>query len=238
MKAYAAVTKRFFAQIWSDAMLAALLFVPLIMGALFRFGVPALEAYLCQRTGRAALLTPYYTVFDLLLTVMPPLMCTAAGAMVMLDEADMGLTRAIAVTPVGRLGYLLSRIGVPAAFATVYCAAVTMGFCLSGMQIVRILLLAVSAGFMGAAVSLMIASLARNKVEGLAFTKLSGLFVLGLPAALFIPAPYKYLAGVLPTLWMTQLAMGGSPANVIPACVASMLWAAVFVRYFINKILA
>lgn len=110
MKAYVAVTKRFFAQIWSDAMLTVLLFAPLLMGLLFRLGVPALEAYLCQRTGKAALLTPYYAVFDLLLAAMTPIMFTAAGAMVILDEADMGLARAIAVTPVGRGGYLLSRI--------------------------------------------------------------------------------------------------------------------------------
>lgn len=237
MKAFLSATKLFFSRIWSDAMLAALTFVPVCMGLMFRFGVPALEGYLCARLGKAFILAPYYPVFDFLLSVMTPLMFTAAGAMVILDEADDGLSRAIAVTPVGRAGYLASRIGVPALLATLYSALVTAAFRLSGMDAGRIALLALCSGALGVVVALMVAAMARNKVEGMAFTKLSGLFVLGLPAALFVPAPAKYLAGVLPTLWMAELALGGSAANALPALAASALWAALFFRRFQRKIL-
>lgn len=237
MRALCSVTKRFFAQIWSDVMLAALIFVPLVMGVVFRFGVPALESFLCRRFEAGAILAPYYPVFDLLLAVMTPLMFTAAGAMVILDEVDAGITRAIAVTPVGRRGYLASRIGVPALFSTVYCAGVLAVFKLSALGTARVLLLALCCGTLGIVVALLIAANAKNKVEGMALSKLSGLFVLGLPAALLVPAPFKYLAGILPTFWTTELAMGGSLLHVIPALASSALWAAFFARRFSKKIL-
>lgn len=238
MNAFLSASKRFFAEIWSDAMLAALVFVPLLMGLLFRFGVPALEGYLCQRLARAAILAPYYPIFDLLLSIMTPVMFTAAGSMVILDEADLGLARAIAVTPVGRAGYLASRIGVPALLATVYCMAVTLLFRLSDMNAPRLVLLAVCSGAFSIAAALMISSMAKNKVEGLAYSKLSGLLVLGLPVALLVPSPFKYAAAFLPTFWMTELATGGNAWLAIPALIASALLSAAFARHFLRKLLA
>lgn len=237
MKIFLSATKRFFAEIWSDAMLAVPVLVPLFMGLLFRFGVPALEGYLCGRLGWAAILAPYYPIFDLLLSIMTPLMFTAAGAMVILDEADLGLARAIAVTPVGRGGYLASRIGVPALLATVYCAIVTLVFKLSDMSDLKLLLLAVCSGALSVTVALMISTMAKNKVEGLAYSKLSGLFVLGLPVALLVPAPFKYASAFLPTFWMTELTLGGSLWLVIPAILTSVLLSALFAGYFEKKVL-
>lgn len=237
MKAYLSLTRQFFAQIWSDVMLAVLLFLPLAMGFLFRFGLPVLEGYLCGRFSTDALLAPYYPVFDLLLAAMTPLMFSAAGAMVILDEADAGIARAIAVTPVGRKGYLASRIGIPALLAAAYCAGLLAIFKLSPQSAPRLLLLALCCGALGVAVALLISAYAQNKVEGMALSKLSGLFFIGLPVALLVPPPVKYLAGILPTLWMTELATGGSLLLAAPALASSVLWAALFARHFAKKIL-
>lgn len=237
MKGFACATKRFFAEILSDAMLVALLFIPLVMGVIFRFGVPALEGYLCARLGWAAVLLPYYPLFDLVLCIMSPVMFTAAGALVILDEADMGLTKAISVTPVGRSGYLASRIGVPACIATAYCVVTTQVFKLSGLSAPCLLVLAVCSGVVSVAVALMIASMAKNKVEGLAFAKLSGLFVLGIPAAVLLPAPTKYAAAFLPTFWMTELVLGGNLWNAVPALVTAVLLCLLFAHFFGKKVL-
>lgn len=237
MKMFLSATRRFFAEIWSDAMLVMLIFVPLLMGLAFRFGVPALEGYLCGRLGLAAVLAPYYPIFDLLLSIMTPIMFTTAGALVILDEADLGLARAISVTPVGRSGYLASRIYVPAVLATVYCVIVTLIFRLSDISTERLLILVVCSGFLSVAVALMVSSLAKNKVEGLAFSKLSGLFVLGLPVALLVPAPFKYSCALFPSFWMTELTFGGRLWLAVPAIITSLLLSALFVRHFCKKIL-
>lgn len=203
----------------------------------FRFGVPALEGYLCERLGRAVLIAPYYPIFDLVLSIMTPIMFTAAGAMVILDEADLGLAKAFAVTPVGRSGYLASRIGVPSLLATVYCVIVTLAFKLSDMSLIRMLLLAVCSGVLSVTVALMISTMAKNKVEGLAYSKLSGLFVLGIPIAILVPAPFKYASAFLPTFWMTEITLGGSLWLVIPALATAALLSAGFARYFTKKML-
>lgn len=237
MKILLSATRRFFAEIWSDAMLMVLLFAPLLMGTVFRFGVPVLEAYLCTRLERISLFAPYYPIFDLLLSIMTPIMFTAAGAMVILDEADFGLARAISVTPLGRNGYLASRVGIPALIATVYCVVVTLVFRLSDISIARRLLLAVCSGMLSVAVALMISSMANNKVEGLAFSKLSGLFVLGLPAALLLPTPYKYFLAFLPTFWMTEIAVGKSIWLTLPAFGTAVMLSLLFACRFAKKVL-
>lgn len=238
MRAIISASRRFFEEIWSDAMLTALAAVPLIMGLAFRFGVPLLESYLCAQFNRAQIMSPYYAIFDLLLSIMTPVMFTASGAMVILDEADFGIARAISITPAGRTGYLASRIAIPALFATVYCVVVTLIFRLSAISTGRLLLLAVCSGALGVAAALMISSLAKNKVEGLAFSKLSGMLVLGLPASLLLPSPYKYALAFLPSFWMTELATGGGMWLAIPALLSAALLSAIFALHFQRKLLS
>ena len=83
----------------------------------------------------------------------------------------------------------------------------------------------------------MISALAKNKVEGLAYTKLSGLLVLGLPIALLVPAPFKYASAFLSSFWMTELALGGSLWLTLPALVTAALLSAICLRHFLKKIL-
>ena len=238
MRPFFSATKQFFKQIWADAMLSVLLFAPLIMGLAFHFGVPALEGFICAKAGKAVVLAPYYPLFDLLLAAMTPVMFSAAGALVILDEADGGISRAYITSPLGRSGYLLSRIGVPAVLATVYCVIVTAVFRLSDLSFTRILLLALCSGALGVTVALVVPSLAKNRVEGMAISKLAGLIMLGLPAALLLPAPLKYAAGILPSFWMTELVFdGGGEWNVLPAILTSALLSALFFRMFRKRVL-
>ena len=58
----------------------------------------------------------------------------------------------------------------------------------------------------------------------------------GLPAALLVPSPYKYLAAFLPSFWMTEIMMNGSLWLTIPAVLAAILFALLFVRRFMRKI--
>lgn len=83
----------------------------------------------------------------------------------------------------------------------------------------------------------MISTMAKNKVEGLAYSKLSGLLVLGLPVAMLVPAPFQYVSAFLSTFWMTKLAMGGSAWLVFPALACSLLLSALFARHFQKNVL-
>ncbi len=238
MKGLFIITKQFFAEIWSDAMLIVLLFAPVLMGCAFRFGIPALEGLLCERLSRTAVIAPYYPLFDLLLSLMTPMMFAFSGAMVVLSENDTGLACAIAVTPVGRSGYLLSRIFVPALLSALWCAVILAIFKLSKLSILQMFLLSAVCAVLGAGMSLMVVSLAKNKVEGLALTKLSGLMLLGIPSAILIPPPAQYIAGILPSLWMSKAVMESSSLYMLPALAVSLCYCALFYKSFVRKLLS
>ena len=115
-------------QVWEDGMLLGALCAPVLAGVVFRFGVPFAELQLCRYFQSAEILLPYYLLFDLFLCSLTPYMFCFAAAMVMLTEHDENLTRYMSVTPAGRCGYLLARLGIPAAFARFVTLAIVTAF--------------------------------------------------------------------------------------------------------------
>jgi fluoroquinolone transport system permease protein len=103
----------FLRQISKDSMLYAVLAAPLLAGCAFRFGVPAAESALCGYFGEASILSGYYLLFDLFLAVMTPYIICFVSSLVMLAEYDENMSAYLAVTPVGKRGYILSRLVFP-----------------------------------------------------------------------------------------------------------------------------
>lgn len=131
-----------------------------------------------------------------------------------LEDRDEGTLTAIDVTPVGKAGFMGYRVSVTVALATVvtlFGAALVLpgagwpfAFLLAGL----VALQAVSAAFV-------LPALARNKVEGLALTKLTNIAAVA-PLLAVVPSPWRYLAGVVPSFWVGEL-FGLSPQPLLPA---------------------
>lgn len=200
----------FLMEITRDFMMAACLIGPILVGIIFRFFVPMAETQLCAYFGRTQLIAPYYIVFDLLLAILTPIMSSFAGAMVLLEELDCGTARYCCITPLGRGGYLFSRIALPSLFATVYGLLLLYLFNLSAPDAPILVLLTLSGGLVALTVTLTVVTLAKNKMEGMAIIKLCGLMFLGLPAAYLISQPVRYLFGILPSFWMAELCITGN----------------------------
>lgn len=216
--------KRYLAGIWDDLMLTACALAPILMGLLFRFGIPALEGVLCAETGQAAVITPYNPLFDLLLATMTPMMFAFSGVLMVLEELDNGTARQMMVTPLEQNGYLLSRIGIPALIAVLYGIAALLVFGISGLSVEMVLLLTLLSAVYAVAIGMLVIAFAGNRVEGLALVKLCGLTIAGLPVAWFIHSPAAYVAGVLPTFWMTKLLMAPSPLYAAAALAVALVW--------------
>ena len=92
---------RFIREIFKDAMLIAITFLPVFLGLLFKFGVPLAEAFLTAKTEMPQVLLPYYMLFDLTIIFATPVMFGYAGLMVILEERDTGVLNYLAVTPLG-----------------------------------------------------------------------------------------------------------------------------------------
>ena len=79
MKRILSSTIQVFKQIKSDPMMFAACFTPFVMGALIKFGIPFLE----RITDFS--LQAYYPIFDLLLSIMAPVLLCFAFAMITLE---------------------------------------------------------------------------------------------------------------------------------------------------------
>lgn len=213
----------FLAEITHDFMLAACVCAPIMMGAAFRFLLPVLERLLCASFGKVQILAPYYIIFDLLLAVMTPILFCFAGVLVILEELDCGVAKYYAVTPIGKSGYLWSRVGIPALTALVYDAALLYIFSISRLGLFMIVILSISGGLTALLTSLLVVSFAKNKMEGMALVKLCSLLLIGIPVAYSVAEPVRYLFSFFPSFWMAELCITQNYLYFIPAVFSSGL---------------
>ncbi|MFR2405497.1 MAG: hypothetical protein ACLS76_10135, partial [Eubacterium callanderi] len=102
---------------------------PPLCGAFFRFGIPVLEPLFVRWFGFG--LESYYLLLDLLLSGITPYMLCFVSAMVILDETDSHMSAYLCVTPIGKNGYLVSRLAFPAAVSGLVSFCVLAVFRLS-----------------------------------------------------------------------------------------------------------
>lgn len=224
--------REFIKEIWADIMLAAMLFIPVIMGLVFRFAIPVIENEICNQLNCSEYLAPYYMIFDLFLIIATPLMFVYSGVMVMLGELDNGIARYLVVTPLGKRGYVMSRVGISAAIAVVYSFVLLLAFHISDMTFVQMLVCSIVAGAIGILISFFIVAVAHNKVEGMALTKFSGLLLIGVIVPFFLKAPMKYIASFLPTYWITEYCVNNNIIFIIVGLAESCLYSYILYRKF------
>lgn len=226
----------FVRQIVRDSMLVAICFACVLTALFVRFGVPALEGVLCGYFQKDAILLPYYLLFDLLLILITPYMLCFASAMMMLTEYDENLSGYLAVTPVGKGGYMLSRLLFPSVIAFVASLLLIEYFSLTEWPMFLLLCACVIAELSSVAVALLLFAFSHNRVEGVAMGKLSGLLMLGLFIPFFLSSDVQYLFALLPSFWLSKLCITGRVDLMLPALLSSALWILMLYRRFERKI--
>jgi len=214
----------FILQITRDNMLWVVCLAPLLTALLFRFGLPYAEILLCAYFQRQIVLADYYLLFDLVLCLMPSYMLSFASAMVMLTERDENMAGYMAVTPVGKTGYVLSRLIFPAAIAFPFSILLIYFFSLTDWNFLMLSAVSLLMSFSSTAVALFIFSFSRNRVEGMAMAKMASLILLGLVVPFFVLSEAKYLASFLPTFWAAKLCLEENSLLMIPALAVSLVW--------------
>lgn len=227
---------KFVKEIWEDIMLAAMLFVPVLMGIAFRFVIPVVEKEICDALNCTEYLEPYYMIFDLVLIITTPIMFVYSGVMVMLGEIDNGIAKYLVVTPLGKSGYVISRVGISAVIATVYSFVLVITFHISDISLINMFICSLIAGFTGILISFFIVAIAHNKVEGMALTKFSSFLLIGLIVPFFLKVPMNYIASFLPTFWVTEYCRSGNVMWVVVSIAESCLYSYIFYRKFCSKL--
>lgn len=207
-----------------DMMLLAAGLSPILMGAAIRFGVPVIEGVLLRFTGLSQVLFPYYSLIDILYAAITPAMFCFVAAMVMLEEHDDHIDKYLFVTDLGKTGYYVSRIIIPAVLAFIITVVLLPIFGLAQLAFGVQFFLALSGTLQGIIIGLLVVTISGNKLEGMALTKLSSLLMFGALAPYFMPKPYSFLLSFLPSYWTGMIVTENAPVYMLLCIVVSALW--------------
>jgi fluoroquinolone transport system permease protein len=235
VKAIKSNFRQFLLFLKSDNMMFAACFTPLICALLFRFAVPPLEKLVTGYFNLSEILTPYYTLFDLFLSVLSPAMFCYVAAMMILEEKDDHIVEYLFVTPLGKQGYLVSRLGVPEGISILVTIILLSFFSLSKVPIATNILLSVAGAAQGILTALIIIALSSNKLEGMASAKLTSLMSLGIIAPFFIQKGTQYLLSPLPSFWMAKGVYENNYLYMVLSLVLSSIWIVFLIKRFAPK---
>ncbi len=207
-----------------DMMLLAAGVSPILMGLAIRLGIPAIEQILIKFTGLSHVLSPYYGLLDIFYSAITPAMFCFVAAMVMLEEHDDHIDNYLFITGLGKRGYFISRIVIPAASAFVVTLVLLPLFRLSSLSFMVFIFLALSGALQGIIIALMVVKLSSNKLEGMAITKLSSLIMLGAMAPYFMPSPQCYLLSFMPSFWTGMVLWEKNYFFMLPSLAIAGIW--------------
>ncbi|AYB44565.1 hypothetical protein [Paenibacillus lautus] len=210
---------------WKDPVLTAALMGPLVLLMLSRFGYPVADNWF--DVNHSFQLDPYRGFAASLLVVTIPMLTGMLTGLLMLDERDENMIAYYAVTPLTSKGYLLYRLAFPILLCTVLSIAYLTLSNLSEVgvdSLFVILLLALEAPLF----SLFLAAFSANKVEGLALSKIGGLFIAGPVVATFVPGVWQVLGAWLPTYWPAKVPL--LMANNEPFLALVFSWVGLFLH--------
>jgi fluoroquinolone transport system permease protein len=102
---------------------------------------------------------------------------------------------------------------------------------------------AVLSSFSGILMAMMLVSIASNKVEGLAVSKLLGIIIFGIPLAWFANSYLRVIGCLLPTYWIMDIlikADSGQTVNYMLDFILGMtctsVWFIILYRIFVKKL--
>ncbi len=228
--------KQYLVQITKDAMLFIVCLAPVLCGILFKIGIPEVEKLLSEQFNNMEILVPYYLLFDLLLAVLTPMMISYVSAMVILEDIDEGITNYMAVTPLGKNGYLISKLGIPLSASFIITIIVMMIFSITKITFGQVFGISILTSIIGLIMSMMVISISDNKVEGMAVMKLSGIVMIGIPVAFLTAENVQHLFFFLPSLWIAKFSLEQSLAYFVVCIAVSSVWILFFVKRFLKKV--
>ncbi len=185
-------------QIFRDRTLSTFMFIPVFLILFIRLFVP----YLSQAYPMVADYHSYIMMFGGMQTA---IMFGFITSFIILDEKDENVLQVIRVLPISPLYFMFYRLS----FATLFSAAgafiliQTAGIAYPGL--LNSILLSLQYGLIAPLITLIIATFANNKIEGMAFFKGIDLGLLLPVLAFFVPGIWSYLFAIIPTYWTYTL---------------------------------
>ena len=221
-----------------DPMLMMAFLAPFMLILFLRLVFPLLSDFIFIKT--AFRLYNYYTIAAITMVSVIPMLFGMVYAFILLDENDMHILQVISVTPAGKKNFLYMRMVMPAFlsfFMVLLTVIMTNPVPTEGW--LRTLYISFFLAIQSPFVFLFIGSLARNKIEGLALSKLYGIFLVAVPLGLLLHHPWNYLAFFSPLYWISWAWVISIPGESLIYGTISMVMTfgciLVLFRHFLKK---
>ncbi len=159
-----------------------------------------------------------------------------AAVMVMFNEIDERVTPSLCASPLGRGGYVFSRLGLPTLISVAVAFVLCFTLNLAGLPApiyVTVILVTLVADTLP---SMIVVAFARNKVEGVALFKIAifATFVILVP--FFVDSWVQWLFAPLPSFWIGKLVKELNYLYAVPAVLISIAWLVPLWRRFTEKL--
>ncbi len=202
-----------------DTFLIGMFSYAIMMALVLRFGLPWAVDFFAENQLLEQPLQDWYPMFIAFGAIFAGGML--AGMMfgfMLLDEKEDNTLQAMLVTPLPVQHYIAYRIAIPAALAFF---VILLDFLIINVALPPVLpmvLIAVGGALTAPITTLFFIVFARNKVQGFALTKFTGIAGLLIIAAWFVPEPVEFLFGLFPPYWVSKaywLVLEGNPLWVL-----------------------
>lgn len=223
--------------ILKDMLLVVCVLAPILFGFFIKIVLPYVEKIICRIFERLSFFADYYLIFDLVLCFLTTIMFIFSGTVVALEEMEEGIQKSLIVTPLGKKGYLIARLGIPMVISTLYDIVILNIFSLTEIVFRDTVVLSFLSGIMSVIICMFILAFANNRLEGMVYIKLLGFFVLGIPVPFFVYSDLKYIAGIFPCFWAALYSMNGMWINVMAALIVSSIWLIFLYKKYEKKLI-
>ncbi|HSL31594.1 MAG TPA: hypothetical protein VK900_20505 [Anaerolineales bacterium] len=219
-----------------DSMVSWMVFIPIMMALLMRWGVPALTARLVEQYGFN--LTEYYPVLLAYFFIgMCPMIFGVVIGFLLLDEKDDRTLTALQVTPLPLHSYVLYRIAVPVILTVLLMFVIFPLANLTPFDARTVLISALAAAPMAPMLALYIASIAQNKVQGFALMKLTGIVLFAPVIAYFASPGWELAFGIFPTYWPMKVywLLHAGATNVWLYLIVAVIYQSLVTAFFARR---
>lgn len=191
-----------------DPVLLLSLIGPILLGILIRVGLPHLTDLVLVEVGLD--LVPYYPGFLVFLLFLTAMLGGVLTGFIILDDRDEQILLYFSVTPFSRKRYVWYRLMSPLMLSGVIGLLVSRIAGIVELEWWRLVSVVILASLEAPICGLLLASFAANKVEGLAYSKLLGVFVVTPLVGLIVDTPWRFIAAVFPPFWLGEVVRVGS----------------------------
>ena len=211
-------------QIKNDKISIVMVGFPVFAAIGFYFLVPVISEGLINKYGLQWDLHPYYSMFDAIIVAFS--FCTPGFAvtMIMLSELDDKVVSSLCASPLGRNGYLFSRLGLPILISTILAIILCFSLNLAKLSIpIRMALILVSL-IACLLPNMVVIAFGKNKVEGVALFKMSFFTTFSIIIPFFVDNWIQWLFSFLPSFWIAKMIKDTNFLFAFPAISTTIIW--------------